>query len=164
MGADKPTEVPFQDSRRIEPTSTRARMAGFLVVAGEAEALERFRRLGIAVCKLAAPAELDVRAYRIDEFKPPTDRETINPDQALKATPEMRRIAFAAGALFVPMAQPGAGIVTAVLEPDTPGSYVSTGVIPLAAGATEAPVYGLPRGAGLSVLPHSDRDRTSCAP
>ena len=46
-----------------------------------------------------------------------------------------------AGALFVPMAQPAAGIVAAALEPDLPGSYLGVGVIPMGADETEAPVY-----------------------
>jgi hypothetical protein len=45
------------------------------------------------------------------------------------------------GALFVPMTQPAAGIVAAALEPDSPGSYVGAGLIPMADDETEAPVY-----------------------
>jgi hypothetical protein len=52
-----------------------------------------------------------------------------------------KTIEIPAGALFVPMAQPAAGIVAAALEPDSPGSYVGVGVIPMAAEETEAPVY-----------------------
>lgn len=163
-GADRPTEVAFQDSRVIEPTSLRSRAGGFLITAETAGMLERFGRLGVAACRLNAPAELEVRAYRIDSFKPPTDRETINPDQALKATAEMRRKTFEAGTVFVPMAQVSAGIVAATLEPDTAGSYVSAGVIPLAEGAIEAPVYAVARGAALPLSPISDAARASCSP
>jgi hypothetical protein len=39
------------------------------------------------------------------------------------------------------MTQPAAGIVAAALEPDSPGSYVGAGLIPMADDETEAPVY-----------------------
>ena len=40
---------------------------------------------------------------------------------------QTRTMAVPGGALFVPMAQPAAGIVAAALEPDSPGSYVGGG-------------------------------------
>ena len=46
-----------------------------------------------------------------------------------------------AGALFVPMNQPAAGIVAAALEPDSPGSYLGVGIVPMEDGESEAPVY-----------------------
>jgi hypothetical protein len=46
-----------------------------------------------------------------------------------------------AGALFVPMNQPAAGIVAAALEPDSPGSYLGVGIVPMSDGEREAPVY-----------------------
>ena len=66
-----------------------------------------------------------------------------------------KTIAVPAGTLFVPMAQPAAGIVAAALEPDSPGSYVGVGVIPMATDETEAPVY---RVMDASALTLSDRD------
>ena len=62
-------------------------------------------------------------------------------------------IAVPAGALFVPMAQPAAGIVAAALEPDSPGSYLGVGVIPMASDETEAPVYRVMSATGLSLKP-----------
>jgi len=46
-----------------------------------------------------------------------------------------------AGALFVPMNQSAAGIVAAALEPDSPGSYLGVGIVPMSDGESEAPVY-----------------------
>ena len=56
-----------------------------------------------------------------------------------------------AGALFVPMTQPAAGIVAAALEPDSPGSYLAAGVIPMASDEAEAPVYRVMDAAGLTL-------------
>jgi hypothetical protein len=67
-----------------------------------------------------------------------------------------------AGALFVPMAQPAAGIIAAALEPDSPGSYVGAGVIPMEAGESEAPVYRVMPGTTLSLKPHDDAPAALC--
>jgi hypothetical protein len=58
-----------------------------------------------------------------------------------------------AGTLFVPMDQPAAGIAAAALEPDSPGSYVGVGVIPMESNETEAPVYRLMDASGLTLKP-----------
>ena len=53
--------------------------------------------------------------------------------------------------LFVPMTQPAAGIVAAALEPDSPGSYLAAGLIPMASDGTEAPVYRVMDASGLTL-------------
>jgi hypothetical protein len=57
------------------------------------------------------------------------------------------------GALWVPMEQAAAGIVAAALEPDSPGSYLGVGVIPMADDETEAPLYRVMSTQGLSLTP-----------
>lgn len=162
-GADKPVEVPFQDSRIIEPTVNRARAAGYFVTAGAEETSERLRRLGISMCRLAAPLEAELDSYQITEMKKPVDRETINPDQAVKVTVVRRKTHLPAGTLYVPMRQAGAGIVAAALEPDTPGSYLGVGIIPAAADMKEAPVFAAPRALAIKSDPVTPADGAVCA-
>ena len=50
-------------------------------------------------------------------------------------------MALPAGALFVPMNQPAAAIAAAALEPDSPGSFIGTGIIAMPQGTNEAPIY-----------------------
>ena len=80
-------------------------------------------------------------------------RESINPDQLMRVQIKPMTIDVPAGALFVPMTQRAAGIVAAALEPDSPGSYLGVGVIPMAAGETEAPVYRVMSLKDLSLKP-----------
>jgi hypothetical protein len=75
----------------------------------------------------------------------PVNRESINPDQAVEVTVEKRSVTPSPGAVFVPMNQPGAAIVSAALEPDAPGSHVGVGLVPVAPSG-EAPVYRVPAG------------------
>ncbi|CAN1527336.1 M14-like domain containing protein [Rhabdaerophilaceae bacterium] len=163
-GADKPVTVPFQDSRVIEPSVTRPRAAAYVIPEGSKEAAERLGLLGVQMCVLAADSELDVVSYAIEAQRAATDRESINPDQAIRANLVRKRVSIKAGAIVVPMAQAAAGIVAATLEPDTPGSYVSTGLIPIPPNQLEAPVYALPAGARLSLRGMDGRDEAACRP
>jgi hypothetical protein len=145
----KDVTVKFQDSRRIEPTVTRPRAAGYVLTGQQAGAVERLRLNGVVTCRLAAGAEIAVEAYALTAIAATAGRETINPDATLKATLAPKSLKLSADAILVPMAQPAAGIVASAMEPDSPGSYLATGVIPLAAGQTEAPVFRLPAGSAV---------------
>jgi Zinc carboxypeptidase len=143
-GADRPTEVDFTDTRRVEVTGTRPRPAGYLVQPEGRAAVEALTIRGIAACP--APARpLEAEAFMIRQRSGPVNRESINPDQAVEVTVEKRSVTPSPGAVFVPMNQPGAAIVSAALEPDAPGSHVGVGLVPVAPSG-EAPVYRVPAG------------------
>jgi hypothetical protein len=84
-----------------------------------------------------------VEAYDVQQLGPVSrrGRESINPDQSMRVVIRPATIDVPAGALFVPMNQPAAGIVAAALEPDSPGSYLGVGIVPMSDGESEAPVY-----------------------
>jgi hypothetical protein len=139
------------DSRDIRPVDVRARPAGYLVLRGTAEVAARLGLNEVGVREVAAAGPQAVEAYRVTWTGSRKRREAINPDQSVRVTIEKKTIDVPAGALFVPMAQPAAGIAAAALEPDSPGSYLGVGVIPMADGETEAPVYRVMDAAGLKL-------------
>src|SRR5207302_6310074 len=108
-------------------------------------------------CEVTAAASVAVEAYDVARTESKKRRESINPDQLVRVQLRIRTIDVPAGALFVPMAQRAAGIVAAALEPDSPGSYLGVGVIPMASDETEAPVYRVMSTTGLSLKPCSSR-------
>jgi hypothetical protein len=154
-GAPKPTTVRLVDSRDIRPVDVRKRPAGYLVLRGGDAVKERLALNEAMVCEVTAAASVAVEAYEVARTDSKKSRESINPDQAVRVQVEARTIDVPAGALFVPMTQPAAGIVAAALEPDSPGSYVGVGVIPMTADETEAPVYRVMSTTGLSLRPSS---------
>jgi len=154
-GAPMPTPVRLVDSRDIRPVDVRARPAGYLVLRGMAGVAERLGLNEVTMREVAVPVTQPVEAYEVAWTGSRKRREAINPDQSVRVQISRKTIAVPAGTLFVPMAQPAAGIVAAALEPDSPGSYVGVGVIPMATDETEAPVY---RVMDASALTLSDRD------
>jgi len=152
-GAPKPTDVTLADSRKVEPTELRRRPLGYLVLRGARPVAERLVLNQVLVCEVAAPARLEVEFYRVTRVKARASRESINPDQSMQVAVSGKTVEVPIGALWVPMEQAAAGIVAAALEPDSPGSYLGVGVIPMADDETEAPLYRVMSTQGLSLTP-----------
>jgi zinc carboxypeptidase len=150
-GAPMPTSVRLIDSRDIRPVDVRPRPAGYLVLRGAADVAERLGLNQVRVREVATGSPQDVEAYRVTWTGSRKRREAINPDQSVRVTIEKKTIDAPAGALFVPMDQSAAGIAAAALEPDSPGSYVGVGVIPMETNETEAPVYRVMDASGLKL-------------
>jgi predicted deacylase len=152
-GAPKPTLVRLVDSRDIRPVDVRARPAGYLVLRGAEAVKERLALNEARNCEVTAAASVAVEAYDVARTESKKRRESINPDQLMRVQIRPMTIDVPAGALFVSMMQPAAGIVAAALEPDSPGSYLGVGLIPMGADETEAPVYRVMSLKGLSLKP-----------
>jgi hypothetical protein len=146
--ADMPTVVDFLDSRDVTVTARRARPEGYIVLASGKAAIDALKGKGVAVCALSGAASLDVEAFVIAQQAAvkKSDRESINPDQSLKAELKPRHLQVPADAVFVPMTQAASNVIAASFEPDSPGSYVGVGLVPVSADAGEAPIYRVPRG------------------
>jgi len=152
-GAPMPTPVRLIDSRDIRPVDVRARPAGYLVLRAGAEVARRLALNAVSVREVAAARPLAVEAYDVVRQATRKSRESINPEQSVRVEIRHKTIEVPAGALFVPMAHPAAGIVAAALEPDSPGSYVAAGLIPMATDEIEAPVYRVMDDSGLALKP-----------
>jgi hypothetical protein len=142
-GAARPTPVTLADSRLLATTEQRARPYGYLVLRGGEAVAGLLALLEVRTVRLAEPARLAVEAYDVERLGRPSRRagESINPDRSLAVTLRAATIDVPAGALFVPMSQPACGVVAAALEPDSPGSYLGTGIIPMNEDEIEAPLY-----------------------
>jgi len=138
---NRPTTVPFQDSRAVTVTAKRARPAGYLLTGDAAAVAPRLALNTIAVCALAVPATIDAEAFILKGAVKRTNRESINPDQSVEVELGKKSLALPAGALFVPMNQPAAALAAAALEPDCPGSFIGTGIVAVPSGPNEAPIY-----------------------
>ena len=150
-GAPMPTPVRLIDSRDIRPVDVRARPAGYLVLHATSDVAARLALNEVRVREVAAPVALSVEAYDVARQQTRKSRESINPDQSVRVQIKRKTLDVPAGTLFVPMTQPAAGIVAAALEPDSPGSYLAAGVIPMASDEAEAPVYRVMDAAGLTL-------------
>ena len=121
-------QVPYHDT--IVPTlSVRAPKLGYVVTAGYAAPVaERLAAHGIAFQTLTAPSPAQaLETFRASEAK--LTPGTFEGRSMMKVQggwqPETR--ALPAGSLFIPIAQPLARVIVALMEPQAPDSFLSWG-------------------------------------
>ncbi|MDO9454054.1 MAG: M14 family metallopeptidase [Stagnimonas sp.] len=120
--------VPYHDT--VVPTlSVRAPKAGYVVAAGYAAPIaERLAAHGIAFQTLAAPKSAQVlETFRATEAKLTPGTFEGRSMMAVKGAWAAETRALPAGSLFIPIAQPQARVVAALLEPQAPDSFLSWG-------------------------------------
>lgn len=120
-GADQQVRVDWNASLQARTTLSRPRSCGYWLSASAQTAVDRLRLLGLQVLKVAEPGQLLADSY----------------NEARSATPASGAYALTRGAVEAPvgsyylsMNQPMANIAAAALEPDTPYSYLSRGLVP----------------------------------
>jgi hypothetical protein len=113
----------------VQPSvSAPAPRAGYLVPAELAAIVEpKLQVHGVEYRRLAAPLSASLQAYRA-ESATPEDKSTEG-HQRLKLAGQWReeKRELVAGALYVPIAQPKARLVMAILEPQAPDSLLAWG-------------------------------------
>jgi len=140
--ADKPTTVQFKDSRAVTPTVTRPRPAGYLLPGNAVITWRNPLPLNtIGICALTASVTIEVEAFILKNAPKAGNRESINPDQSVEIELVPKTLTVPAGTFYVPMNQPAAGVIAAALEPDSPGSFIGTGILAMPPGTSETPIY-----------------------
>ncbi len=165
-GALKEIEVDWSDSLHAAAEIKRARPYAYVIPPVFHDVATRLMHSGVDVRRLNRPAELEVESYQV------TDRRAsstyIEGRITSRVTTEVmpKKVRFAAGSYVIPMAQPNAGVVAVALEPESPSSFVSFGIIPVdkkgspptTAASSEVPVYRVLRPVDLDTravkLPH----------
>ncbi len=134
-GADKTLTVNWDSALVLRELKVRKRPCGYWLDADQADAVARLRLLGVRVEQALAKGVVQGESY-------------VEARPEIKATPVLLDVPE--GSYYVPLTQPLASLVVAALEPDTPASYLSAGVI--TGLAKQARVTALP-GIKLSVMP-----------
>jgi hypothetical protein len=164
-GERRPTEVQFQDSRAIIAMRTRPRPAGYLLADDGAQALApRLEVNGVLMCTLTRTAAIDVESFELKGAIKPANRESINPEHSIDVELKRKRIDLPEGTLYIPMSQPAANIIAAALEPDSPGSFIGTGILPTAPETREPAIFraGAEAASTLKLAPASDASAFAC--
>ncbi|MFC4820665.1 M14 family metallopeptidase [Dokdonella ginsengisoli] len=118
--------IPF--FRDLVPTQTVRLPAAYLVPAGWPQIADALRRHGLRVERAEQPLQLRVERYQLDA--PHWDEQPFEGRHWLRefdATLETADAPFAAGALLVPLDQPGANLAVNLLEPRAADSLLHWG-------------------------------------
>ncbi len=120
--------VPYHDTT-VPTLTVRAPKAGYVVAAGYAAPIaERLAAHGISFQTLAAPKPAQaLETFRASEAKLAPGTFEGRSMMTVKGTWAAETRALPTGSLFVPIAQPQARVIVALLEPQAPDSFLSWG-------------------------------------
>ena len=137
-------EVEWSDSLAVTPGLARQRPFAYLVLPSYGEVARRLMLSGVEVRRLREAVELEVEGYEVTErrtggvFLEGHVRSSVSTEVA------PRRRHFPAGSYVYLMAQPQAHIAALALEPESPASFVSLGLVPTDARGRANPQEGAP--------------------
>ena len=160
-GALRTIEVEWSDSLQVTADLSRPRPWGYALLPPFRDVAERLRQSGIEVRQLTQPVELAVESYQVTDRRPSATYVEGRITSVVTTEVASKTVRLPAGSYVFTMAQPHAAVLTAALEPESPSSFVSFGLIPVdrkgspatIAAPSEVPVYRLPRPATLTTQP-----------
>lgn len=158
-GELKEIEVEWSDSLGVEAELTRARPFAYVLPAQLHDVARRLARSGVEIRQLRQPAALEVESYDVTDRRPGATFVEGRATSRVTTEVSVKKKMFPAGTYVIPMAQPNAAVIAMALEPESPSSYVTFGIIPVdrkgapptIAASSEVPTYRLTRPAPLDL-------------
>lgn len=148
-GELKDIEVDWSDSLAAAAGIARARPYAYLMPPVFHQVAERLMLSGIEVRKLKKPVQVEVESFQVTNRKP--SNTYIEGRITSQVTTEVmsKKVRLPAGSYVYLMAQPNANVIAVALEPESPSSFVSFGMIPVdkkgspptGSASSEVPVY-----------------------
>ncbi len=156
-GDIKTIEVDWSDSLNVTADIARQRPWAYVMPPVFHEIAERLMFSGVEVQRLTQAIELDVESFQVTDRRP--SNTFVEGRITHRVTTEVapKKVRFPAGSYVFPMAQPNANVIAVALEPESPSSFVSFGMIPVdkkgspptGSASSEVPVYRVLRPAGI---------------
>jgi Zinc carboxypeptidase len=155
----KQIEVEWSDTLGVEVVLTRVRPYAYLLPVHLHAIAERLMRSGVEVRQLRKPATLAVESYEVTERRAGAVNVEGHTLSTVTTEVSVKQRNFPAGVYVIPMAQPNAAVIAAALEPESPSSFVTFGIIPVdkkgspvtIAAPSEVPTWRLMRPVALDV-------------
>jgi hypothetical protein len=117
-GNDMVVPTDWLTSMQLQPSQTRQRACGYWLSASSVNAVNKLRALGLQVQKVAEPGQLIGESF-----------QTTTSNGAHKLVATRGAVDATEGSYYISLAQPLAQVASAALEPGTPYSYVTAGVL-----------------------------------
>ncbi|MCH8554313.1 MAG: peptidase [Schleiferiaceae bacterium] len=132
--------VTFRDALQSTPKLERPRPQGYLITATAPWIQEKLSALGLQLVVLDSAQTFTVEQYTVTTAQRQPHKYEKMTLQDVTTTLDRVTITAAKGSLYLSSEQPNAAILTEVLEPEAPNSFVSFGLIPTKV-ATPLPIY-----------------------
>jgi hypothetical protein len=139
-GADKPVSITWLSSLQIEPVLTRPRPAAYLLSGATSETIEVLNRAGIATRVATKAATIEAARYHVDALAVGAKEDGRGDDTGagaiVKGTYSLSKetVSIVPGDIYIPLDQPLAGLVVALLEPESDAGLVANRLVPAEKG------------------------------
>lgn len=134
----------IRDAGQMNPLLTRNRPHAYLIHKDQSYLVEKLKILGVEVQQLKSETLYDVNSYRVTNYRQANARYEEMKLQDVKTVLEDKSMTFPVGTYIIYTNQKNAPILTEVLEPEAPNSFVSFGVLKTDLNQ-ELPIYRLPK-------------------
>lgn len=124
-----PLEVTIRDAWKSKPVLTRKRPKGYLLDANQQELADKLQTLGYQVMTLEKATDYAVESYKIIEYQMEPEKYEKMSLQNVRTETFAENRRFPEGTFYIDMNQNGSGLITEILEPEAPNSFVSFGVL-----------------------------------
>ena len=164
-GGPREVEVEWIDPREAVPALTRPRPYAYLVLPSHTEVARRLERSGIVWRRLKTATELEVESYEVVDRRQGSVFVEGHIRSAVTTETRTRKRLFPAGTFVYALAQPGANVLIAALEPESISSFVALGIVPSdrrgvanpqEAAPSELPIYRLLRPMPMDTQPQPE--------
>ena len=122
-------EVTIRDALRSNPTLVRDRPLGYLILEENIELIEKLRVLGLEVNIVENDTIMKVEKFKITDYNDNFDKYEKMNLQSVKALLVEDEITIKQGTYLILTNQRTSNILTELLEPEAPNSFVSFGIL-----------------------------------
>jgi len=141
-------DVEWDDSLAAQPELVRKRPYAYVMPPSYGDVARRLAYSGVEVRRLHQALTIEVETYQVTDKRAGNTFYEGHIRNAVTTEVVAKPLTLAAGSYVYTMTQPNANIVAVALEPESPSSFVTFGIIPVdrkgAVGApSEVPVYRL---------------------
>ena len=122
-------EVTIRDALRSNPTLIRNRPTGYLILEENFELIEKLMVLGLEVNIIQNDSVMKVEKFKITKYNDNFEKYEKMNLQSVKATLVKDEINVKQGTYLILTNQRASNILTELLEPEAPNSFVSFGIL-----------------------------------
>lgn len=148
-GALTTIEVDWSDSLNVSTEIARQRPWAYVMPPVFGDVAQRLMLSGVTVRRINKAVELDVETFQVTDRRPSATYVEGRITSRVTTEVMLKKVRFPAGSYLFPMAQANASVIAVALEPESPSSFVSFGMIPVdkkgsppaASASSEVPVY-----------------------
>jgi hypothetical protein len=139
-GTDRPVSVTWLSSLLIEPVLVRSRPAAYLLSGATSEAIDVLARAGIATRAVTKAATIEAVRYRVEAIAAGAKEDGRGDDTGagaiVKGTYSLVKetVSIVPGDIYIPLDQSLAGLVVALLEPESDAGLVANRLVPAEKG------------------------------